>query len=1119
MASKQAKLTGFWGSSPERPKKSTGSHETKRAVIDLTLDSDDEPPRKRQKADITSGTGAHKFQPGVAKNKSSQSSSKLATKSSFFESDEEPAAPKSQLITDSSIKTKARAIAVISAIPKQASKTSQASKSSAPRKGSTRLPLTQTSGVDSEPPHDLDAFDGSPSEDEDGFQVNGDELARSLYSQPPSSVSTGQIGPSGNKYTPLEQQVISFLSSNRGVLLLFEVGYKYKLYGDDARVAAKALGHVCFKYRNLLTSSFPVGSLARHVKKLLSLGHKVGVVGQTETAALKKASESRNTLFDRKLLHLWTAATYIDDLDSADNTDDMHQGSPPSLLCLVEKSSGSNDGRVTIGLISVTPSTGDVTYDQFDDTSIRTELETRLAYLKPWEMLLPAVGKLSKITEDQLKLVNTYSRQSQVRVERIDKVFDYTSAFDSMSAACRGVCNAPMGVDADVGAPIGFVLDLPRQVVVALAHIHHYLQQFNLGHILLRVNTFKQFANRTHMLLNASTLANLDVFQNQTTFLKKNSLFGLLDRTETKFGSRLLKEWIGRPLVDRNALQERLVAIDEIREPTDNGRLIDTLRDQLKRFSSKAYEYVDLAQGLAKIQHTKCTPQELGRILSTFRKIANVYKPFTDNGPGLRSTMLNKIVATLPSIQGLIEKHTDDFDFQAASRGKMGDLWRGEDRYPQLADRNAAIMSVLLSLENELKAIRKELRRPSLKWKDMSGFNAEEYVVEVEKTAKVPSDWPLISGTKKFARYRSPNTQELLFQLEQHRELLQAEATDAFTAFQKSIADDYPTLRNFVNQLAIADCLVSLAHVSMEIGYNRPEFVESSTLEIIEGRHPLVETYRDQPCVANSLTLGGDDPTCKVITGPNMGGKSTFVRMIALIVIMAQIGSYVPAEAAKLGLHDALLARMGANDELMKGRSTFMVEMTETSEIIKCATKNSLIILDELGRGTSTYDGMAIASAVLEHLATDVGCKLLFITHYPHVALTLAKQFPNQITIGHMAFECTHTALAGRMLRFQYQLRPGLAGSFGVECGRLAGLPETLLESAAVRAVILQQDVDKRVNTARHVSRLIEVLFLTPLQAHQSSQGNEKTAEPAGSSNTGDSSCEASSYLLVLTGS
>jgi len=271
--------------------------------------------------------------------------------------------------------------------------------------------------------------------------------------------------------------------------------------------------------------------------------------------------------------------------------------------------------------------------------------------------------------------------------------------------------------------------------------------------------------------------------------------------------------------------------------------------------------------------------------------------------------------------------------------------------------------------------------------------------------------------------------------------------------------------------------LLSLAQVALQANYVRPEFTDDNMIEIIDGRHPMVEVLSSDPYVPNSITMGDGEARSKIITWPNMGGKSCCVRMIALIALMAQIGSYVPATSVKMGLLDSILTRMGASDDLARGRSTFMVEMSETSEILHTATKNSLVILDELGRGTSTFDGMAIADATMQYLVETIQCQTLFITHYPLVASKLQTRFPDDVENLHMGYYADSQIDSTRSIAFLYRLTDGMATeSFGIECGRLAKIPESILNVASERSSRLQEEVQERVrrNKLRRAAHLIQ---------------------------------------------
>ncbi|CDO74876.1 hypothetical protein BN946_scf185004.g26 [Trametes cinnabarina] len=808
--------------------------------------------------------------------------------------------------------------------------------------------------------------------------------------------------------------------------------------------------------RNLHTAMIPLHRRDVHLKKLLSQGYKVGIVEQTETAALKKASDTRNELFEREVTQMYTAATFVDDLNSLDELD---PNAAPPLMCLLEEPRGGMgaDERVNIAMVVIAPSTGDVVWDEFDDNHMRTELETRMVHTKPYELLLPA-KKLSVPTE---KMIHQFAEHShtehRMRVERFSKQMSYTEAFALLSKFYKGkerLSDDSRG--ADTGGLADALADFSKLVVIALAHAVKYLSTFNIADALRETRFFAKFTERTHMLLNANTLTNLEIYRNETDYSTKGSLIWILDRTSTKFGARLLKSWVGRPLIDPHALRERTEGVEEIlgnRSPK-----LTLLRELLRRLP-------DLARGLCRIQYGKCTPQELTVLLKAFRRVSSAFAPphpaqsqQTTPSAGLKSQLLIGIVELLPKLRDPIKEICDAIDFSAAEQGKEDAMWTDIDRYPELDSLTASIQVVESELVDELKAIRKLVKKPALQY---TTWNGEEYVVEIRKDERreVPANWTLLSSTKYVRRYHTPQARVKLQERAQYKEALAAEARKAFLSFLAEITEKhYALLRDAVNKLAVADCLFSLAQVAAQEGYCRPDFAEGAkaceaqedVLEIIDGRHPMIEALRTDPFVPNSLKIGGKETRHKVDR------------------LMAQVGSYVPAKSMRMSLLDSVLTRMGAFDELARGRSTFMVEMQETSDILRMATPRSLVVLDELGRGTSTFDGMAIAGAVLQHLVDSVKCKTLFITHYPQVATDLERMFPSEVGNMHMGFTEETRIDGSREVTFLYRLEPGLvAESFGVECARLAGLPGSVLQIATSKAANMRRLIEERVRRTK----------------------------------------------------
>ncbi|WVQ74512.1 hypothetical protein IAR50_004113 [Cryptococcus sp. DSM 104548] len=930
------------------------------------------------------------------------------------------------------------------------------------------------------------------------------------------------VGPSGQTYTPLEKQYLEIKEKYPDVLLLMEVGYKYKFHGDDAKVAARELGIVAFPKRNFYSASIPVHRLHIHVKKLISLGYKVGVINQTETAALKKAGDNRNAPFTRELTHLYTTSTYVEEsslMSSATGADEpIHPGSAPpptnALLVVVEDSSGTsgNDGDVTIALISVVPGTGEVTWDEFTDSRVRTELETRLAHLRPTEMILP--HDLSKPTRKVLEYFSGDSKTggtTSVRVEWLEDIPDYDDSFDHLTnfynqkqkdgastARAAGQVDAtpntsgnvnqgsngggagntlPLAAGIDDESAILQLIDFPRHIVIALAIVVRHLKNFGLENALLHTSSFVKFMNRSHMLLSSNTLSNLEIYRNQTDGGLYGSLTWLLDHCKTRMGKRLLREWIGRPLLDVAALRARADAIEEIID--DNTYFLEKLRSLLVNMP-------DLVKGLTRVQYGKALPTEVATILVALVRLGSEFK--TDTGDVFRSSLLNSIPNTLPTIVGRARELLGALDIREAKANNKADLWSDLDRYPGIQDVKDCMSVCESELDEHLREIRKVVKKPDLKYVTVSNI---EYLVEVNnKMLKlVPPKWVKISSTKLVTRYHTPEVLELMKERERLKEQLSNVAHQSFLNFQAEIAECH----DFVvvsKQIAVIDCLMSLAQTAVSSGYCKPTFVADTELRIEQGRHPMAEALKEEAYVPFDIEFSTDKGTTKCILGPNMSGKSSTVRATALIVCMAQMGSFVPAKSVTLGVHDAVHTRKHpswgsivigradrfiASDEIGRGKSTFMVELSETSDILRTVTPRSLVILDELGRGTSTFDGVAIAYATLSHMA-GVGCNTLFVTHYPTVAEQMARANPRQVTNWHMGFDETALPDGSKEITFLYNLSPGLAeASFGIWCAHLAGLPKAVLEKAQICSDKLKSDseIKMRNTVTKRVQKLL----------------------------------------------
>lgn len=391
---------------------------------------------------------------------------------------------------------------------------------------------------------------------------------------------------------------------------------------------------------------------------------------------------------------------------------------------------------------------------------------------------------------------------------------------------------------------------------------------------------------------------------------------------------------------------------------------------------------------------------------------------------GFQSDVLNEAIAVLPTIADSVISFLEQINPEAAKSDDKYGFFREEVECEDITEHKLGIASVEHELDAHRAIAAGKLSRKKVDYVTSSGI---EYLIEVDNnmTKKVPASWVKISGTKKLSRYHTPEVIRLIRERDQHKEALAAACDKAFSRLLADVSASYQSFRDCIQALATLDCLLSLAAVAGQPGYIKPEYTEDICISIEEGRHPMVEQLLLDNYVPNDTDVASEGTRALLITGPNMGGKSSYVRQIALIAIMGQIGSYVPATSAKLGMLDAVFTRMGAFDNMMAGESTFMVELSEASNILKQASPRSLIILDELGRGTSTHDGVAIAQAVLDHVVRQTRSLTLFITHYQNLS-TLAKGFENgELKNVHMKFY--EGGENGQDITFLYEVGEGVA--------------------------------------------------------------------------------------------
>jgi DNA mismatch repair protein MSH3 len=806
------------------------------------------------------------------------------------------------------------------------------------------------------------------------------------------------------------------------------------------------------------SASIPVHRLPVHAKRLVAAGHKVGVVRQIETAALKKAGDNRNTPFIRKLTNLYTKGTYVDENGELDQ---QTGGAPDGgyLLCITEtKAKGwGTDEKVDVGILAVQPATGDIIYDNFEDGFMRSEIETRLLHISPCEFLI--VGEPTKGTEKLISHLsgsktNVFGDRS--RVERVPR--SKTMAAEAYSLVTQFYADKVKEASQSetASALLDKVLKLPEPVTICLSAMITHLKEYGLEHIFDLTMYFQSFSTRSHMLINGTTLESLEVYRNSTDHSEKGSLLWALDKTLTRFGHRLLRKWVGRPLLDKEQLENRLAAVQELLDQQSSAAV-----DRLERLLSGTK--TDLERSLIRIYYGKCTRPELLSVLQTLQKIAGQYSTVkTPADTGFASPLLQDAICAIPQILDSVVSHLEKINLEAARKDDRYGFFRDEFQTEAIQDHQMSIAHVEHELDTHRTVAAEKIKKNKVDYVTVAGI---EYLIEVPNTdiKHVPASWSKISGTKKLSRFHTPEVLRMITERDQYREALAAACDKAFKDLLEAISADYQPLRDTISALATLDCLLSLSKVAAQSGYTKPTFLPSDSppsISITEGRHPMAEHTLDT-YIPFTTSLSHPSPLAHLITGPNMGGKSSFVRAVALTVLLAQIGSFVPASSLTLTLCDAIHTRAGARDNLFAGESTFMVEVSETARILRSATPRSLVILDELGRGTSTHDGAAIAQAVLQHVVEETKCLTLFITHYQNLA-RLADGLPG-LTNVHMKFEASEGAEGEEEITFLYEVAEGVAHrSYGLNVARLARIPRKVIDVAALKSQKMEQDLKAR---------------------------------------------------------
>ncbi|ORX77847.1 hypothetical protein BCR32DRAFT_295362 [Anaeromyces robustus] len=858
-------------------------------------------------------------------------------------------------------------------------------------------------------------------------------------------------------YTPLELQYLDIKKKNPNMLLAIEVGYKYRFFDEDAMTVSKVLGVVCFKDHNFYSAVIPVHRLMIHLRKLIRYGFKVGVVNQLETSAIKAESSSKNKPFVRELTKIYTKSTFIDDISYDNDSSLENQSLSSTLICIYENPKKNPQvivEKTLISIVSIDLSAGLIIYDSFEDDFTRNILETRLIHMQPSEMLLPTT--LSSETEKLISNVSVngigFSNET-IRIERSEKFFkNVEEAYDEIQKFYNN--NKSLDQVVTIIDELKKGNEYSSNIIVCVNALLNYLKEFKLESVLCIPNNFISFKQKNYLTLDGNTITNLEIFRSSKENTSTGTLFQLIDHTSSKFGRRLLKKWIERPLLNIDLLNERTNAIEEIL----NGQISHT--NNFIKLKKLLNSIPDIEKALCHIFYKRCSLSELVDTLLAFKKISETF-PEDEIICPIKSSLLKDIIISL-SIHPLLSKYLDKINISSAKDNDVLNFLNDTSLYPNIGKYKKVIEDIKKELDDHLKDIRKKINKPNLEYLTVSGI---EYLLEFRNTQckNLPIDWLKINNTKTFSRYRTPFIEQKLKEKNLYSEKLLLECNLAFKDFLNHFTEDYESFKNVINKLSILDCLLSLSIVASQPGYVKPIYTEDNIIDVKEGRNPITEINKDT-YVANDILLNNEN-RCMIITGPNMGGKSNYVRQVALIVVLSQIGSYVPAEYAKLGLFDGIYTRMGAQDNIMKGQSTFMIELQETSNIMKYATSKSLIILDEFGRGTSTYDGIALAYSTLSYILEKINATTLFITHFSSIG-SLENKY-SQCHNYYMNYIEDREENESRII-FLYKIVRGITHkSYGINVAMMANLPKDITDLAQKKSKELEDSIQKNIDEKR----------------------------------------------------
>ena len=786
------------------------------------------------------------------------------------------------------------------------------------------------------------------------------------------------------KLTPMMQQYQAVKNAHPDQILFFRLGDFYEMFMDDALLVSKELELTLTK-RSTAGDGIPMCGVPYHsaepyINKLVNRGYKVAICEQIGDPKAKGLTK-------REVIKIVTPGTVMSEAALS--------GSKNNYITLIYE----ENQQIVLAGADIT--TGECFYGLYDGADRCQLLLDELYRLMMPELLLVKPFSFEDKLRDFLAL-----RMPNCLVNEMDSV---SAHVDDRIIQHFNAQNRPEN-------------EQVKKAVATLLDYAHDTVKTDLSHL----NRLTYLDSSKALFIDTYTLRNLEITRNLRDGGKKDTLYDVLDFTRTAMGSRLLRKWLEYPLLSKRRINARLDAVENlINEFFVRGSLREIMKD--------IYDFERL---LTRMEIGSANARDMNALKSSLRVLPSVKKQLAKLSAPLLQKIDNKVLLYNDLVELIDKAIVDNPGFSIREGGFIKDGYNSElDEYRNIARNSKRLLQQMEEDEKEKTGIK------SLKigYNKVFGYYLE---VRYSSTEKVPDYYIRKQTLANAERYITPELKEFETKILGAQEKIVQIEYNLFTQIREALKEKISSIQDTAHEIAILDVLVSLAQAGAEYNYIRPQLVSGGVIDIKDGRHPLVERILERDLfVPNDTHLDNGQNEIMIITGPNMAGKSTYMRQTALLTLMAQIGSFIPAREAKICPVDKIFTRIGASDDLVSGQSTFMVEMNEVAHILKYATKDSLVILDEIGRGTSTYDGMSIARAVIEHIRDNIGAKTLFATHYHELTDLEDTQ--------HVKNYCIAVKEKGTDVTFLRRIIPGSADkSYGIHVAKLAGLPQNVVERA-----------------------------------------------------------------------